>query len=257
MKKNLAISFVTLFFFNLVTAQKRSTVLGDAWTGEVVATSNTTREITIKYDGKGNIETFTGVLIEGYKMKMKDGSFHELNLSEIPVGSRVRVFAKSKEQASGGTKVKIHLISRIDFLGKDEYARLREQLNLSASVPVTLVESKELPASSPLKIYLAIEDQRISESFIEWVNEWNKDNGAKHGSLEVVSNLADANVYLVRYSGSKLLVDIVPTATAFLAVPKNDGLEVIWKQAFVINSDQVTSPAIEKEIEKRMKARRK
>jgi hypothetical protein len=149
MKRILIASFITLTFFNLTLAQKRTTILGDAWTGEVVATDANTREITIKYVEKGKTETFTSVLAEGYQVKMKDGSSHDLKVSDIPIGTRVRVFSKTKEQDIGGRKVKINKISRIDFLGKDEFSRLRESLNLEPSATVTLVESENLPATTP------------------------------------------------------------------------------------------------------------
>lgn len=257
MKRILIVTIVNLSFFSLAFAQKVTTVLGDSWTGEVVSTNDTTREIIIKFESKGKSETFTGVLVEGYKAKMKDGSSHKIKVSEIPVGTRIRVFSKTKEQDVGGRKAKVNLISRIDFLGKDDFARLREQLNISPSISVTLAESKDFPAGNPLKIYLAVEDPKVSASLVEWISKWNKDNGIKYGTLEVVSDIAKADVYLARYRGSKLIVEIMPTATVFLVVPKNDGLEVIWRQAVAIDPDKGASPIIEKEIEKRMKARRK
>jgi hypothetical protein len=255
MTRTLAVTFFILIFFSLSFAQKTTTVLGDSWIGEVVATNNSTREITIKFEGKS--KTFTGAVVEGYQVKMKDGSSHELKVSEIPIGTRIRVFSKTKEQDVGGRKAIVNLISRIDFLGKDEFVRLREQLNVSSSISVTLAELKGFPSANPLKIYLAIEDPKVSESLVEWISEWNKDNGAKYGTLEIVSDISKADVYLARYRGSNLIVQIMPTATVFLVVPKNDGLEVIWRQALAINPDKVSSPTIEKEIEKRMKARKK
>jgi len=257
MKRILVLSFITLIIFELAFAQKVSTVLGDAWTGEVVASNDNTREITIAYEVKGKSETFTGVLNEGYSVKMKDGTSHTLKVSEIPIGSRIRVFSKTKDQDIGGRKVKLNLIWRVDFLGKDEFTRLREQINVSPAVSVTLAESKDLPAGNPLKLYLAIEDPGISESLVGWVKKWNRDFGAEYGSIEVVSDISKADVYLARYGGSTLIAEIMPTATVFLVLPKSDGLEVIWKQAVVINPDQYSSPLIEKEIEKRMKARKK
>jgi len=257
MKKSFAVSFITLIVFNLVVAQRVSTVLGNAWTGEVVTVNDSTREITIKYDNKGKSESFTGVLNQGYKITMKDGSSHELKVSEIPIGMRIRVFSKSKEQDSSGTKVKINLISRVDFLGRDEHARLREQLNVAPSISVTLAETKDLPADNPLKLYLAIEDSRVSDSIAEWVKRWNRNAGAKYGSIEVVSDITKADAYLARYRGSNLIVEIMSTATVFLVIPKDDALQVIWKQAVAIDPDQGSSPLIEKELERRMKARKK
>jgi hypothetical protein len=149
------------------------------------------------------------------------------------------------------------LIWRIDFLGADEFARLRDQLKLASSTPVIKIESNVLPTAKPLKLYLAIEDPKTAESLVEWVETWNKKDGVKYGSIQIVSDMSEADVLLARYRGSNLIVEIMPTATAFLAVPRGAGLEVIWRQAFVLNSDRHSSPIIEKEIEKRMKARKK
>ena len=45
MKRILTIGFATLIILNVAFAQKRSTILGDAFTGEVIATDDNTREI--------------------------------------------------------------------------------------------------------------------------------------------------------------------------------------------------------------------
>ena len=123
MKRILITSVVTLILFNLTLAQKRTTILGDAWTGEVTATDDNNREITIQYEEKGKKETFTGVLTEGYQVKLQDGSSRALKVSEIPKGTRIRVFYKRKErEIGGGRKLRINLISHIVFLGRDEFS---------------------------------------------------------------------------------------------------------------------------------------
>ena len=257
MKKTLTVSFLTLLFFNLAFSQKVSTVLGDAWSGAIVATNDSTREITIKYEYKGKSETFTGVLNEGYKVKMKDGTSHELSVGEMLIGTRIRVFSKTKEQVVGGKKVKINLISRIDFLGKDEFALLREQLKIAPSFPVVMAESNTLPAGNPLKVYLAVEDSESTDSLVERVNKWNKENGVKYGSIEIVSDVSKADVLLASYPGTNLILQVMPGATVFLVVPNGNGLAVIWRQAIFVDQNHRASPVIEKEIEKRMKARSK
>lgn len=267
MKRILTIGFGSLIIFTLSFAQKRSTILGDAFTGEVVATDHNTREITIKYDDNGKTQTFTGTLIDGYQVKMKDGSSRELNLSDILLGMRIRVFYKTKEQDTGGKKVKINRISRIDFLGKDEFSRLRAELNLDQSTPVALSEKSALSTSKPLKMYLTIEDERIKDRFVDWVSKWNKNQSGKYGVLEIVSTLADADASLVVLNGAVNWVAIpvevgangkvhsVPV-TAYLVSKKNNGLEVLWKQVLSTNPESEKG-LIEEEIEKRMKARLK
>ena len=266
MKRILTICFATVIIFTLASGQKRSTVLGDAFTGEVVATDANTREITIKYEEQGKAETFTGTLVEGYQVKLKDGGSRELNVSEISSGTRIRVFYKTKEQDMGGKKVKINKISRIDFLGKDEFSRLRAALNLEPSTPVVLSKSA-LSTSTPLKVYLTTEDERIKDRFVDWVSKWNKDQSAKYGALEIVSTLADADASLVVLNGAVNWVAIpievgrdgkargVPV-TAYLVSKKNNGLEVLWKQVLLTNPESEKG-LIEEEIEKRMKARLK
>lgn len=270
MKRILTIGFTSLIIFNLAFAQKRSTILGDAFTGEVVATDDNTREISIRYEVKGKTETLTGTLVEGYQVKMKDGSSRELKVSDIPSGTRVRVFYKTKEQDTGGKKVKINRISRIDFLGKDEFSRLRAALNLEPSTPAALSEASALSTSQPLKMYLAIEDDRIKDRFVGWVSKWNKDQAGKSGALEIVSGLAEADASLVVLKGAENLVmtpfmvgadekvHSFPPITAFLVSKKNDGLEVLWKQVLLTNPESESEKGrIEGEIEKRMKARLK
>ena len=271
MKKILTIGFATLIIFNVAFAQKRSTILGDLFTGEVVATDDNTREITIKFEQEGKTETFTGTLVAGYQVKMKDGSPHELKVSEIPSGTRIRVFYKTKEQDMGGKKVKINRISRIDFMGKDEFSRLRMALNLEESTLVAaLSEKTALSTSKPLKLYLAIEIERVKDRFVNWVRQWNKYQAAKYGVLEIVSSVAEADASLVVLKGSEhSLLPIGPLIvgadgelhattliTVFLVSKKNNGLDVLWKQILLTNPDSESEKGrIEREIEKRMKAR--
>jgi len=269
-------SVVIAILFNLTAAQKKTTVLGDTWTGVVVATDDPIREITIQYEEKGKPETFKAVLAEGYQVKMKDGSSHDLTVSEIPIGTRVRAFFKTTEQTRGGIKVKINRISRIDFLGRDEFSRLRESLNLEPSFVVTLEPSENLPAATPLKVYLAIAIPNLKDNFIDWVIKWNKENALKYGSLAIVSDLSQADIALVAYRGSEIMVVPLPLevydaggnvhkavlshATACLVIKEDRGLKVLWRQVMVIATSEKSDSSkasIEKEIEKRMKARSK
>ena len=93
---------------------------GDTWTGEVTATDDSKREITLSYKKKDKEETFVGALEEGYAVKMKDGSMRELKVSEIPTGTRIKVYyiTKTKKDASGA-KTKFNQIIKIRFLPKE------------------------------------------------------------------------------------------------------------------------------------------
>lgn len=124
----------------------------------------------------------------------------------------------------------------------------------------TTVESnagRGFPATTPLKLYLAVDDPLVVQSLAAWVDNWNKTGGGKYGSITVASDLTTADVYLVRYKGSNLVVDIVPTATVFLVLPDAQRLTVVWRQVVAIDPKQPASPLIEKELEKRMKTRAK
>jgi hypothetical protein len=147
---------LVLTFVSVAFAQKASTVLGEQTVKGVVVTANeATREITLAYPDKDKTQTFVAVLESGYKQKLRDGTFRELAISELKSGLRLRVFYKQKTELVNGRKVKVAIISRIDFLGRDEYTKLREILDLPPSFPVTRVESEKLPAADPLKIYLS------------------------------------------------------------------------------------------------------
>ena len=69
---------------------------GDTWTGEVVSTDDSTREITLKYANEKKSETFTGVLKDNFQVQMKDGSTKELEPSGIPKGARITVYYQAK-----------------------------------------------------------------------------------------------------------------------------------------------------------------
>jgi hypothetical protein len=250
------------------------TILGDAWTGKVISTSDATREITLRHPDDNKTEIFVGILEEGYKVKMKDGSLRELKVSEMTPGMRVRVFYKTKQQDFGGRKMKIHSIHRVDFLGRDEYTRLREALRLEPSVPVILAESGKLPMSNPLKVFLAIEPPHVKDRFIEWVSRWNKEQAAKYGSIELVPDPAQSDISVVVYWGADETIMLLPAmiydersgrtrdvfaATAHLVTKEAEGLKVLWQKSLMLSSEKLEGSGglIEKEIEKRMKARLK
>lgn len=87
---------------------------GDTWTGEVVSTNDTTREITLTYTNEKKSETFIGVLKDNFQVQMKDGSLKELKPSGIPKGSRIIVFYQAKSKKMDGNKVKYYEIFQIN-----------------------------------------------------------------------------------------------------------------------------------------------
>ncbi len=89
---------------------------GDTWTGEVSAVNDANREIALVYTGKKKTESFVGVLQEGYKAKLKDGTLAELKVSMIHAGTRLRVYYMAKDRKVDGRKEKFYEIFQIDFL---------------------------------------------------------------------------------------------------------------------------------------------
>lgn len=239
--------------------------MGDMWTGVVESANEATREITIVNPDK-KTETFVGVLQDGYQVKLKDGTARELKVSELKPGLRIRVFYKSKD--------KVNLINRIHFLGRDDYTRLREMLNLPPAIPVTVVENSKLPAADPFKIYLALDSPKLAEGMDKWAKDWNKLESAKHGRVEIVGDQAQADVSLVMILGERddpLGLVAFPMGfgggdlenhtfvTTYLSRKDNSGLQVLWERRGLmsVRSPQNFALALGKELEKRLKARSK
>src|SRR4051795_11740782 len=168
-------------------AQRKSTFAGNIVIGELTGKNEATHEITIKYPGKEGPEVFSGILADDYKLKSVDGRVWQL--SEIMPGMHIRVFYKSSDEKVSGQKTKVNKISRLDYLGRDEHSRLRNQLNVDPSPAVALAEKDDLPAATPLKVFLAIGYSNIPEYLVEWIDKWNQKNGNSYGKLEVVSAL--------------------------------------------------------------------
>jgi len=271
----LTIGVLLLIFFNQALSQKKKTVLGNMCRGFVVSTNETNREIKLEYKEGDKTESFVGVLKEGVKETLKDGSLRPFSFSMIPVGARVRVFYNTKDEMVNGDKVKVNKISRLDLLGKDEYSALRETIKVDPSAKVILSETGKLPSANPLKLFIAVGHDRIRNHLINWVAGWNKDSASKFGSLEIVSTPAAADLCLVILEGSEhILVPFVmtdgegddhifPLVSLYLVGKKDGEVEILWKQGFLIRQDEEDEAAptrkdrIEKELEKRLKARLK
>jgi len=263
---SLLIYCVTAFAF----AQKQTTIMGDAWMGVVESTNEATREIKIVNPNK-NTESFTGVLEQGYQVKLKDGTSRELLLSELKPGLRLRVFYKSKTIA--GQKTKVNLINRLQFLGRDEHTQVREMLKLAPSTPVLLEESSKLPQKDPLKLHLVIEPKNLAEGLAKWAEWWNKHESAKHGRVEIVDDPAQADVSFVVFWGGEDHPAIpvfqmgfnggemndVTVATVYLARKDDAGLHVFMQRKTIlpVKNAEPAAASFGKEFEKRLKARSK
>ena len=255
-----------------VVAQKKSTFVGDIVIGELTGRDEATREITVKYSGKEGPEIFSGILVDGYKLKM-DASRSDLKLSEIVPGMHIRVWYKAGNDKVSGQEKKINKISKIEVLGNDEFFRIRNQLNLDPSTTIAHAEKDDLPAKSPLKVYLAIAIGSVHQHLVEWIDKWNRKNGDK---LEVVSDVEQADIFIVTARGADTMVAIFPVtigrdgttiegqwshATSYLVVKDVGRLKLLWTGVGPVfsspgaESSNKTNELVTAELEKRMKAR--
>ena len=276
--KTLLLTIVLLFgLIGSVAGQKKKTILGDLVIGEVTETNEATREITITYPGKEGPEVFTGMLTEGYEVKLKDGSRRELKINEITPGIRVRAFYKSGHVNISGQKKKINRIVRFEFLGKDEFVRLRNQLKISPSTAVARAENYDLPSTSPLKIYVSSPYLSVYKEVADWIIKWNEKHADSLDKLEPVSEMDQADVLVVVAKGSDSMVGVFrldqyggnnsektewSQATLHLAVKDGDGLKVLWTDVGQVLSTQNVdvlskrrASSFTDELEKRLNAR--
>jgi hypothetical protein len=271
MKKPIVILIAIMVCSIQAFSQKGSTIWGDIFTGQVVTANEASRELTLQYAGKDKTETFVGALKEGYQIKMEDGSARELKVSELKPGTRIRVYYKKTSKEGSGQKRTTNVISRIEFLGVDEFARMRQLMKVAPSVPVILVESKTLPDADPLRLKIAGDDTVSSEKLMNWVGDWNKEQAKKYGAIRLVSDVEQADVTLVIHKGSEsLAATVVPIISVFLVIEKPTGLEVVWKNPFFLWDSTLITPSVSyqgqrdgisrrsaEEIEKRLKFRHK
>jgi len=268
-------TIVILILAVLVYPQRATTFLGKAFTGVVVSSNETTREITISYTdaSQNKTETFVGVLKQGYMVRLRDGTRRELLMSDLKPGLRVRVLYKENSEKVGGQKVKVATIISVQFLGRDHYTTLREALGVPPNFPVTLEQSDKLPAANPLKLYVAIFEPYIKERLIKWVTQWNKEQGARYGQIEIVADLAQSDVAAVFFWGSDESIALIPAlmydpsgnnyefyqATLHLVTRDDQQLKVLWLKSTMESRRKVEGAQgqIERELEKRMKARGK
>jgi len=248
-----------------VVAQKKKMFLGTMVIGEVVGTVQDTREITIKYPGKEGTETFIGILADTYK----------LNINEITPGARVKVIYKTKQENVGGQKKDINSIFQLDFLGKDEFSRLRGQLDADPSVVILHSKDAQLPSLSPLKVFVSIGYDATRPSLVDWITKWNSKHKDPYDKLELVYDFNRADVLMVIAYGSDTMIriqtadqvgdSVVRTefaqATLYIVLKDAEGLKVLWTSVapvIISNKTAVLSTSkglILSEMEKRMKAR--
>jgi len=77
--------------------------VGDTWTGVVTSTDEETREFTLTYKKGEKDQTFTGVLLKGYTVRLKDGSEHEVKMAEL-MGVRLKAYYTAKSKKVNGRR---------------------------------------------------------------------------------------------------------------------------------------------------------
>jgi hypothetical protein len=102
--------------FNLIFLVEFLPEEGESRTGTVITTNDSTREITLAVTGGAKTENFVGVVVDGYQVKMKDGGFHDLIISQIPVGTKMLVHYFDVMAGDARTTDKVHRIYRVQFL---------------------------------------------------------------------------------------------------------------------------------------------
>lgn len=86
-----------------------------------------------------------------------------------------------------------------------EYLKLRDFLDLTVATVILPSSPSKLAATAPFKIYLAIgEDQKGREHLDALIDKWNRGEGAKLGTLEVVVELEHADLIIARYKGDRV-----------------------------------------------------
>src|SRR5262249_41829834 len=85
----------------------------------------------------------------------------------------------------------------------EEVARLQKHLGVSEQTKITPAPGASLPKSTqPLRVFIATGlDLTVHENFVRRIDKWNKSGDAKkYGSLELVSDISQAQVILARYT---------------------------------------------------------
>ncbi len=83
---------------------------------------------------------------------------------------------------------------------KAEIKQLRQELNLSKSTPIIINKDTDFPSQNTIKIFPAIKHNKsFAKDFVEWVEDWNKDNANKFGKLEIVDRIEDADIVAAQF----------------------------------------------------------
>ena len=77
--------------------------------------------------------------------------------------------------------------------------QLRKEVGLPSSASISK-KGVSFPDLKPIKIFLAIKHKKdAAKDFMNWIDKWNRTKGNHYGQLQIVSNLADADIAAVHY----------------------------------------------------------
>jgi hypothetical protein len=112
----------------------------------------------------------------------------------------------------------------LDWRNKEfEFKYLRSMLKVSDDTPVTVVDSLKLPDATPLKAFNVTSNEVVvSRHFAEWIDNWNNGDGKKYGVIEIVPEMSQADVLLVRYALPFAEIERDETAGGISATPAID-----------------------------------
>jgi len=91
---------------------------------------------------------------------------------------------------------------------KQKIDALRGLLNLPNSSTITFAKKSPIAAASPIKIYVLAgiikerrfhTDSQVYGNYVRWFDEWNRNDGRKYRTLEMVQDIAQSDVVLIRY----------------------------------------------------------
>lgn len=92
---------------------------------------------------------------------------------------------------------------------------IRTLLGASPGTPLITTRTATLPTTGPLKIYFDASgdaperDSALRNSFLRWVDDWNKDESAQHIKLEITSEPSEAYVALIQFTDFPYAMDFV------------------------------------------------
>jgi hypothetical protein len=85
-----------------------------------------------------------------------------------------------------------------------ERIRLRELLRVSALTEFSQTPQAPLPTLPSLNVHLGFGlDFELREQFVRWIEEWNRKNGKRYASLNIVENLESAHVILAWFPAAE------------------------------------------------------